>query len=187
MKEEMTREDLQELIDLAAKGDTDAAANLRKLTGGRFENKRPEDTPPFLRRAYAPPDPCEPKDLEELRRIRGYSRAVVDSFVDKACGEAFLPPGAAMILFVMMCTSLHDQFRTFRHETRAKMTQLYRFWDEAHPWVKANILYGMRERLYHQHHLRFCKSFVAKARQHDKIVAEEENEHRGEEEGSSKD
>jgi len=168
----MRREDLQELIDKAALGDASAARRLRNATGGKFENKPPEDIPPQLRAAYRAPDSDNPISLEDLRIERGYSRATVDAFVEKVCGD-FIPPGAAMMLFVLLCTRSHSAFQMFGGSTRMKMMALYRFFDEAHPWVKANILYELRYRLYDEHHLRFAQGFAAKAREYDRLVAEE--------------
>jgi hypothetical protein len=149
-------------------------AKLRTATKGQFENKPTEDIPPAFRAAYKSPDPKLPKSLDALRAEREYSRAVVDEFVAKACDEQYLPPGATMMLFVLMCTKHHSAFSHFGGAIRMKLMAMYRFWDESHPWVRANILYEMRERLYHQHHLIFCRAFAAKARQYDK-VREEEN------------
>jgi hypothetical protein len=168
----MERNEIQELIDAAARGDAEAAAKLRRERG-RFENKRVEDIPPMFREAYRPPDPKAPKSLDALRAEREYNVTVVDDFVSKACSEQYLPPGAAMMLFVVMCTKYHSGFQLFGGPTRMKMKTLFQFWDEAHPWVKANILYKMREHLYKEHHLIFCRAFAAKARQYDKIKEEE--------------
>lgn len=175
----MESKEMQELIDAAAKGDRAAALKLRDATKGRFEATKTEDIPPFLRSAYAPPDPKLPQSLEELRAKREYDRKVVDEFVNKACSSEFLAPGAAMFLFVLMCTKFHSAFREFGGEERRKLMAMYRFWDEAHPWVKANILFEMRERLYHEHHRTFCLGFAAKARQYDKIVEEEKAAQQG--------
>jgi hypothetical protein len=167
---------LQDLLDRAARGDGEARRELRNATGGRFENKPVEDVPPMLRGAYARPDPASPVSLEELREAREYDRKVVDDFVNKACDPNFLPPGAAMIMFCVMCTKFHSAFQMFGNLSgaRSKMMQLYNFWDEAHPWVKANILYEMRERLYQEHHLTFCRGFFQAARRYDQIVEDGE-------------
>jgi hypothetical protein len=170
----MERGDLQELIDAAAKGDRAAAAKLRSATKGQFENTPKEDIPPAFRPAYERPDAQLPKSLDALRAEREYDVRVVDEFVERACDESYLPPGATMMLFVLMCTKHHSAFSTFGGVIRLKLMAMFRFWDESHPWVRANILYKMRERLYHQHHRIFCQAFAAKARQYDK-VREEEN------------
>lgn len=169
----METKEMQELIDAAAKGDRAAARKLRDVTGGKFEAMLPENVPPFLRSAYAPPDPKLPQSLEELRAKREYDRKVVDEFVNKACDSEFLAPGAAMFLFVLMCTKFHSAFREFGGEERRKLMAMYRFWDESHPWVRANILFEMRERLYHEHHRTFCRAFAAEARKYDKIQEEQ--------------
>lgn len=169
----MSQEDIQALIDKAAKGDPDAIRALRTATKGQFEAKKREDIPPFLRPAYEPPEPRLPKSLEELRAKREYSRAVVDQFVNTVCSSDFMSPGAAMFLFVLMCTKFHSAFREFGGEERRKLMAMYRFWDESHPWVRANILFEMRVRLYEEQHLKFCQAFAAKAREYDKIVEAE--------------
>jgi hypothetical protein len=170
----MEREDLQGLIDKAAQGDRGAIAKLRQETKGQFENKQPEDVPPMFRPAvYRQPDPKLPKSLDALRAEREYDVKVVDEFVAKACDESYLPPGAAMMLFVLLCTKFHSGFQMFGGNVRAKLMAMYRFWDEAHPWVKANILFRMRDRLHEEHHRNFCLAFAAKARQYDKIREEE--------------
>jgi hypothetical protein len=171
----MDRSELQDLIDRAARGDGEARAKLKTATGGQFEDKPTEDIPPMLRGAYAKPDPSAPKSLDELRAGREYDRKAVDDFVNKACDPGFMPPGAAMIMFCVMCTKFHSAFQMFGNLSgvRSKMMQMYNFWDEAHPWVKANILYEMRERLYKEHHLTFCRSFFQTARKYDQVVEEE--------------
>ena len=168
----METKEMQELIDAAAKGDRSAARKLRQVTHGMFEATMPGNIPPFLRVTYASPDPKLPQSLEELRAKREYDRKVVDEFVSKACDPDFLAPGAAMFLFVLMCTKFHSAFQEFGGEERRKLVAMYRFWDEAHPWVAANILFEMRERLYHEHHRKFCQAAAARARQYDKIVEE---------------
>lgn len=167
--------DMQDLIDRAAKGDRSAITKLRQETKGQFEHNPIEDVPPMFRSTRYSTDPQLPKSLDALRAEREYDVKVVDEFVEKACDESYLPPGAAMILFVLLCTKHHSAFSDFGGQVRMKLMAMYRFWDEAHPWVKANILYKMRERLYHQHHRIFCQAFAAKARQYDKIREEEEN------------
>lgn len=170
----MEREDLQSLIDQAAQGDKSAIAKLRNETKGQFENKPLEDVPPMFRPSlYSQPNPSLPKSLDELRAEREYDRKVVDEFINRACDSEYLAPGAAMFLFVLMCTQFHSAFREFGGEERRKLMAMYRFWDEAHPWVKANILFGMRDRLHEEHHRNFCLAFAAKARQYDKIREEE--------------
>ena len=168
----MEPDDFQKLIDAAAKGDRKARSRLCLLTKGQFKGKRSDDIPPSIRGAYDEPDRYLPKSLDELRAKREYDVKVVDEFVDRACDESYLSPGATMMMFVLMCTQHHSAFSSFGGEIRMKLMSMYRFWDESHPWVRANILYKMRERLYHQHHQIFCQAFAAKARQYDKICKE---------------
>lgn len=170
--ETLDPKDFQELINKASLGDSAAADELRRISGGRFEGKPREDIPPMYRAAYA--DPLEGKvTLDELRAAREYDVRVVDDFVNKVCDPNWLAPGAAMMLFVFMCTKHASAMSSFGGAMRMKMMQLFKMWDESHPWVRANILYKMRDRLYEEHHLTFCRAFAAKARQYDKIVEEE--------------
>jgi hypothetical protein len=123
--------------------------------------------------SYPKPNADLPESLEELRANREYSRAIVDEFVNMVFDPCYLAPGAAMFLFVAMCTKFSTSFSEFGGVIRKKLLVMYRFWNESHPWVRANILFEMRERLYHEHHRNFCLAFSAKARQYDKIVDEE--------------
>lgn len=165
----MDRGELQSLIDQASMGDADAIRRLRKVTGGQFENTPLEETPPMFRAVHYTTDSQLPKSLDELRAERKYDVRVVNEFVDRACDETYLAPGAAMILFAVMCTKFPTAFRDFGGKLRPRLMALYRFWDESHPWVRANILFGMRERLYQEHHRKFCRAFADKAREYDKI------------------
>jgi hypothetical protein len=174
---------LQGLIDKAAEGDWEARRALRNATGGQFEGKAMEDIPPAFRGVvgYRSPDAKLAKSLDELRHDREYSRTVVDEFVAKVLTPEWLSPAAAMMLYVFMLTKYHAAFQTFGGSTRAKLMQLYRFWDEAHPWVKANICYELRQGFYDKHHRDFSRDFFAKARRYDKIKEEEDERIAGEE------
>jgi hypothetical protein len=142
------------------------------------KNKPMEDVPPAFRGfvGYAKPDAELAKSLDELRHERGYSRAVVDDFVSKVMNPEWLPPAAAMLLYTYMLTKYHAAFQSFGGITRAKLTQLYRFWDESHPWVKANICYELRQGFYDKHHRDYSRDFFAKARRYDKIKEEADEE-----------
>lgn len=164
---------MQDLIDRAAEGDSIAAGNLKRLARGNYvAPTKPKKTGEYEA------DPHLPQILEELRHKREYDAKLVETFVSQACNEKFLPPGAAMMLFVFMCTRFHSAFRDFGGTTRLKLMSMYRFWDEAHHWVKSSILFQMREQLYQQHHRVFCQGFEQKARQIDKLIEEERSEER---------
>lgn len=171
-EETLDPKDFQDLIDKAAQGTKDAIETLRRVGGGRFEGKPWEDIPPMFRSAY--PDPLKSDvDFDELRAAREYDVRVVDDIVNRVCDPNWLPPGAAMMLFVYMCTGIAATMSMYGGQLRAKLMQVYKAWDESHPWVKANILYKMRDRFHEEHHLTFCRAFAAKARQYDKIVEKE--------------
>lgn len=181
--------DMKALIDAAARGEPGAVERLRNRAGGNFENMPREDIPPFARDhpVYDPPNAELPKSLEEHRADREYDVRVVDEFVEKVLDTNWLAPGAAMMLFVVMCTEYQAAFSMFGNGLRHKMIQLFRFWEGAHPWVKTNILYRLRYRLHDDHHLMFCKASALKARRFDAQQAElkrlqEESRGNGEEE-----
>ena len=121
------------------------------------------------------PDPLNEKKttFDQLRSSREYSNDLVNDFVDKICNVEWLPPGAAMMLFVYMCTNHKSALQSFSEALRMKMMQIFNVWDESHPWVKANVLLRLRDRLYEDHHHKFCRAFVAKAREYDKIKEKE--------------
>jgi len=177
-KQRLEPGNLQDMIDAAARGEPGAYGRLRRLTAGKFENKLMEDVPPTFRGfvGYAKPDAELAKSLDELRHEREYSRAVVDDFVSKVMNPEWLPPAAAMLLYTYMLTKYHAAFQSFGGITRAKLTQLYRFWDESHPWVKANICYELRQGFYDKHHRDYSRDFFAKARRYDKIKEEADEE-----------
>lgn len=159
-----------QLLERAAKGDQHAAAELRAGLRGNFRAAVPEGAP-RTPHAYAAPDASQPQSLEELRGGREYSCKIVDDFVSKFCDESFIPPGAAVVLFALMCTELPSGLALFGGVVRARLTTLYRFWAEAHSWVRANILLRLREELYQRHHRIFCRGFTQKARECDRAAS----------------
>lgn len=85
---------------------------------------------------------------EELRAKRKYSREGVERFVADA--KRLLPPGAFMQLFLMLCVDMQPSGMTTVQDRRSKavMQQLYLSFRDAIPWMKVNILYGMREEIF---------------------------------------
>ena len=163
--------DLRSLITRSQNGDSRAIAELRRLTNGRFEGAPREDLPPMYRAAYANPLRSG-VSFGEIRAAREYDSAVVDDFVDHICNTDYLPPGAAMMLFVFMCTKHHAAMRQFGGALRMKMMAIFRAWDESHHWVQANVLDRLRHRLFEEHHHVFVRAAFARARKGDKLVEE---------------
>lgn len=159
--------DYVELINKATSGNIDAINELKRL-GPHFEGKNREDIPPMYRSIYCDPLRGEPISFDDLRADREYSNSLVDDFLNKVCDKKWLPPGAAMMLFIYMCTKYKSAMNSFSGATRMKLMQVFNMWDEAHPWVKANILYRMGERLHSEYHHAYYRAFFERAREYDK-------------------
>lgn len=164
--------DLQNLIRRSQEGDTEAMAELRRATGGKFENEPKSDIPPMYRSAYPDPLSASCKSFGEIRASRKYSMELVDDFVDRICDADFLPPGAAMMLFVFMCTKHEPLVQNFPAAMRIKMMAVFKAWDESHHWVQANVLSNLRHRLFEEHHHVFVRAAFDRARKSDRLVEE---------------
>lgn len=166
-------EDIHVLLNLASHGDDVARRKLTRRLSGSFK------APPTAEPSGVYPSPLNGAvSIDELWASRKYEAGLVRDFVDKVCNPVFLPLGAAMMLFVVMCIKMSPTFDVFGSKLRMKLKQLFGMFDTAHPWVKANILLEMRERLYHEHHLTYCRASVAAARQYD-ALPDWENQNNG--------
>lgn len=170
-------EDIHVLLNLASHGDDVARRKLTRRLSGSFK------APPTAEPSGVYPSPLNGAvSIDELWASRKYEAGLVRDFVDKVCNPVFLPPGAAMMLFVVMCIKLNPAFEFFSTKLRMKLKQFLGMFDTAHPWVKANILLELRERLYHEHHLIYCRAAVAEARRYDDLP---DGEKQDDEDGTS--
>jgi len=164
-----THKEVSDLATRAAQGDAAAFRELDAL-GGRYE--APKRQVVHREGSYTPPDPNNPKSIDELRIKREFSAETVREYIRTVTGT--LPPGTAMMLFVMLLTNYQAYMNVFTGILRRQVLEHYVFFRDSDPWTQNNILHGLRQWFHDEASLRFIAGYSATARQLDRARAAKE-------------
>jgi hypothetical protein len=171
---EMMHKRVEDLVYRAVRGDEAAYQELKAL-GGEYEAPKRQ----VSHREGTYEDPLESakslestKSIDELRIERGFSAETVREYISTVTGT--LPPGVAMMLFVMLLTNYQAYMTLFSGRLRRQVQEHYIFFRDSDPWTQNNILHGLRQWFHDEASLHFIAGYSATARQLDRARSAKE-------------